>query len=133
MSSIGGSKPRKQTIYVTPWCAGSRTASSSSDTLTAMGNLASTHHELGHHGQALEIGVQVLEGLRRILGDEHPDTLTAMANLASTHRALGHHEQALEIEVQVLEHRRRILGDQHPDTMRAKSNLATIESELEAS
>ncbi len=38
---------------------------------------------LGHHEQALEIGVQVLERWRRILGDEHPDTMSAKSYLAT--------------------------------------------------
>jgi hypothetical protein len=54
------------------------------DTLTRMGNLASTFWNQGRWKEAEELNVQVIETRKRVLGEEHPSTLTSMANLAST-------------------------------------------------
>jgi hypothetical protein len=67
---------------------------------------------------------EVVENMRRILGDEHPDTITAMNNLAMTLRDLGQLDEAATIKKEVVENMRRILGDEHPDTITAMNNLA---------
>ena len=56
------------------------------NTLTSMGNLASTYADQGRWKEAEELGVQGLEARKRVLGEEHSDTLTSIANLASTYR-----------------------------------------------
>jgi Tetratricopeptide repeat len=55
------------------------------DTLTSMGNLASTYWNQGRWTEAEELNVQELETRKRVLGYEHPDTLTSIGNLASTY------------------------------------------------
>ena len=55
------------------------------DTLTSMGNLASTYMNHGRWKEAEELDVQVIEIRKRVLGKEHLDTLTSMANLTSTY------------------------------------------------
>ena len=47
-------------------------------------SLASTYRDRGRWKEAEELFVQVMETLKRVLGQEHPSTLTSMANLAST-------------------------------------------------
>ena len=54
------------------------------DTLTSIGNLASTYRNQGRWKEAEELEVQVMETRKRVLGEKHPDTLTSMGNLAST-------------------------------------------------
>jgi hypothetical protein len=55
------------------------------DTLTSMGNLASTYGNQGRRKEAEELKVQVMKTRKKVLGEEHPNTLTTMNNLASTY------------------------------------------------
>ena len=59
------------------------------DTLTSMGNLASTFWKQGRWKEAEELEVPVMETRNRVLGQDHPDTLTSMGNLASTYLGQG--------------------------------------------
>ncbi|KAL4971971.1 hypothetical protein BDW66DRAFT_163260 [Aspergillus desertorum] len=72
-------------------------------TLVSVSDLLSTHWDLGRLKEAKELGVQVLENCKRILGPEHPDALKSMANLASIHQNRGQLKEAEELEVRVLE------------------------------
>ena len=47
-------------------------------------NLAMTYTILGRWEEAEELQTQVMEKMKRVLGQEHPDTLASMHNLAST-------------------------------------------------
>ncbi|QRV95350.1 kinesin light chain [Ceratobasidium sp. AG-Ba] len=71
---------------------------------------------------------QVLEVMRRELGETHPDTLTSMNNLASTYSNQGRWDEAEALHVQVLEVRRRELGERHPNTLTSMNNLASTYS-----
>ena len=73
---------------------------------------------------ARKIGEQVLDLLRRVLGEEHPDTLTSMNNMAQTLGSQGDLPGARKIQEQVLGVRRRVLGEEHPDTLTSMNNLA---------
>ncbi|KAJ7823902.1 P-loop containing nucleoside triphosphate hydrolase protein, partial [Mycena leptocephala] len=95
------------------------------DTLEAIGNLASTYHNLGEFHKAEVLQALVLEKRKQILGDDHPDTLQAMGNLVSMYNGLGKFQKAEEIGVVVLEKRTKVLGDEHPKTLRAMGNLAS--------
>ncbi|THH16169.1 hypothetical protein EW146_g4419 [Bondarzewia mesenterica] len=94
------------------------------DTLTAMGNLASTFSDQGRWKEAESLEVVVMETRQRVLGEEHPDTLSTMANLASTFSNQGRWKEAESLEVAVMETRQRVLGEEHPDTLTAMNNLA---------
>ena len=78
----------------------------------------------GRWKEAEQLGIQVSETRKRVLGDEHPSTLTSMANLASTYRNQRRWKEAKQLEAQVLETRKRVLGEEHPDTLTSMSNLA---------
>jgi len=54
------------------------------DTLTSMGNLASTYRNQGRWNEAEKLEVQVMETSKTKLWADHPDTLTSKSNLAST-------------------------------------------------
>src|SRR3984957_1101601 len=95
------------------------------DTLTSIGNLASTYWNQGRWKDAEELQVQVMEMRKRILGAEHPDTLTSMSNLATTYMNQGRWKDAEELQVQVMETRKRMLGAEHPSTLTSMSNLAS--------
>jgi hypothetical protein len=59
------------------------------DTLSSIGNLASTYRNQGRWKEAEELEVQVIETRKRVLREEHLDTLTSIGNLASTYRNQG--------------------------------------------
>jgi len=94
------------------------------DTLTSMGNLASTYRNQGRWKEAEELNVQMVETRKRVLGAEHLDTLTSMSNLASTFWNQGRWKEAEELGVQVVETRKRVLGLEHPSTLTSMANLA---------
>jgi len=95
------------------------------DTLTSMGNLASTYRNQGRWKEAEELFVRVMETSLRVLGEEHPSTLLSMGNLASTFGNQGRWKEAEELEVRVMETRKRVLGEEHPDTLLSMGNLAS--------
>jgi tetratricopeptide (TPR) repeat protein len=69
------------------------------DTMTSMGNLATTYFEQRRYKEAEELDVKTLESRRRVLGEEHPDTLTSMSNLATTYREQRRYKEAEELDV----------------------------------
>ncbi|KAF8517759.1 hypothetical protein BU17DRAFT_91618 [Hysterangium stoloniferum] len=95
------------------------------DTLTYMGNLASTLNNLGMYTEAQKLQVQVLEAQKQLLGPEHPFTLASMGNLASTLSYLGKHTEAQKLGVQVVEACKQLLGPEHPFTLASMGNLAS--------
>ena len=64
------------------------------ETLTSMGNLATTYWKLRRWNKAEQLEVQVMDMTMKLLGEEHPDTLTSMGNLATTYWKLGRWNEA---------------------------------------
>ena len=95
------------------------------DTLSAIGNLASTYWNQGRWKEAEELDVKVLEARRRVLGEEHPDTIMAMANLAYTKRDLGQNDVAVDLMTRSATASSTILGHNHPD-YRSRYEQATL-------
>jgi hypothetical protein len=54
------------------------------DTLSSIGNLASTYRNQGRWDTAEELFVQVMEMSKKKLGADHPSTLSSMNNMAFT-------------------------------------------------
>ncbi|KAM6510855.1 hypothetical protein FSOLCH5_011300 [Fusarium solani] len=95
------------------------------DTLTSMGDLASTYRKQGRWKEAEELEVGVAKTRKRLLGEEHPDTLVSMGNLASTYLSQGRWKEAEELDVRVMKMMKRVLGEEHPHTLTSMSNLAS--------
>jgi hypothetical protein len=81
------------------------------DTLTSMGNLASSYRTQGRWEEAEELEKRVAAIKTISLGAEHNDALTSMANLASTYWHRGQWRKAEELQEHVLEVRKVILGN----------------------
>lgn len=96
-----------------------------SETLTSIGNLASTYRKQGRLTEAEALEVQVMKTRKRKLGTDHPDTLTSMANLASTYRKQGQWAKAEALDVQVMETRKTKFEADHPHTLTSMANLAS--------
>ena len=97
-------------------------------TLISMGNITSTYSNQEKWNEAEQLGIQVLDMRKKVLGVEHPDTLISMGNLASTYSSQGRWNEAEQLEVQVLDMRKKVLGAEHPDTLTSMENLVGIYS-----
>ena len=78
--------------------------------------------EIGDWKHAEQLGVQVLDMRKKVLGAEHPDTLISMGNLASIYSSQGGWNEAEQLEVQVLDMRKKVLGAEHSDTLTSMGN-----------
>ncbi|KAG9079281.1 hypothetical protein FS749_008649 [Ceratobasidium sp. UAMH 11750] len=92
--------------------------------LDSAGYLSLVLHEVGRFENAKTLRTQVVEGMTKVLGNNHPTTLFAMRHLANTSFSQGSHKQAETLMVQVLEGRKQSFGDGHPDTLTAMHSLA---------
>ena len=100
------------------------------DTISMMGDLASTYGSLGKYSDAEKLQLQVLDMRNRLLGEEHPNTITAINNLAATYESLGKYADAEKLQMQVLDMRNKVFGEEHTDTIRAMNNLANTYKSL---
>ena len=91
-----------------------------------MNNLANVLREQGKWQKAEEMHTEVLEGMSRVLGQDHKHTLSSMSNLASVLQLQGKWQKAEEMHTEVLEARRRVLGQDHQDTLSSMNNLANV-------
>ena len=97
---------------------------SMADTLVEKGNLVIFYNKKGDYQKAIQLGEEVLEECRRVLGEEHPDTLAAKSNLAMSYDNVGDYQIGLVFREEILKTYRKIYGEDHSNTLAAKSNLA---------
>ena len=95
------------------------------DTLTSMGNLASTYRNQGRWDEAEKLLVEVMNAFKAKLGSDHPDTLNSMANLASTYKNQGRWDEAEKLFMKVMDAFKAKLGSDHRDTLTSMGNLAS--------
>jgi hypothetical protein len=98
------------------------------DTLSSMGNLASTYRNQGRWKEAEELQVRVTETRKRVLGEEHSDTLSSMNNLAITWKDLGRTGHALALMRTCVVLQERVLDTNHPHTVSSAAVLAEWEN-----
>ncbi|KEY74892.1 hypothetical protein S7711_09765 [Stachybotrys chartarum IBT 7711] len=84
------------------------------ETLTSMGNLASTYRNQGRWEEAEGLEVQVVETSKTKLGADHPSTLTSMANLAHTYWSPDRLIEAVNLMRQCVKAQKEKLGAGHP-------------------
>ena len=94
------------------------------DTLSSVGNLASTYWNQGRWDKAEKLEVDVMNAFKAKLGLDHPHTLTSMGNLASTYWNQGRWDEAEKLEVDVMNAFKAKLGSDHPHTLISMGNLA---------
>ena len=90
-----------------------------------MNNLALTLRDQGDLPGARDIQERVVEGERRILGEEHPSTLRSKGNLALTLSDQGDVAGSRALYERILEVQRRILGEEHPNTLTSMNTCST--------
>ncbi|KAL2261275.1 hypothetical protein VTK26DRAFT_4496 [Humicola hyalothermophila] len=98
------------------------------DTLTGVGNLASTYRNRGRWEEAEALQAKEIELCSKKLGQRHPDTLISMKNLAFVWKDMGRYEDALGLLQGCFALRQQVLGTGHPDT---ESTLPTLKASLE--
>ena len=99
------------------------------DTLTSMGNLATTYSALGQNDKALAMEEKVLAARQTKLGADHPDTLTSMENLALTYRKMKQFPKAFAILEQAVPKRIARYGEaDSPSASLAALLMVTAES-----
>jgi hypothetical protein len=74
--------------------------------------------------EAAAMKKEVIQKMKRTLGEGHPKTISAINNLAVTLVKQGQLKEAAAIMKEVFEKRKRILSEDHPDTISAMNNLA---------
>ena len=84
--------------------------------------------ENGSWEHAEQLGIQVTDMRKKVLGEEHPSTLKSIENLAITYIDMGNSNKAEQLIVKVLDMRKIVLGAEHLDTLRSMANLASIYS-----
>ncbi|OCK89829.1 uncharacterized protein K441DRAFT_667189 [Cenococcum geophilum 1.58] len=89
-----------------------------------MHNLTSTYWNQRRWKEAEELGVQVIETRKKVLGAEHPDTLAAMHNLAFTFKSQGRDHEAISLIENCFQLRKQVLGSQHPQTKLSQKTLS---------
>ncbi|WP_327584627.1 tetratricopeptide repeat protein [Nonomuraea sp. NBC_00507] len=76
---------------------------------------------LNDGARAEPIAEAVVEGRRRLLGDDHPDTLAAVHMLAHAIEYTDRPLEAAALYSRVAAERARVLGDEHGDTLRSRA------------
>ena len=93
---------------------------------SSMAGLASAYSNQGQWKEAEELFVQVIETLKKVLGEEHPDTLTSISNLGSVLDRQGKYKEAKAMHRCALKGREKVLREEHPDTLTSISNLGSV-------
>ena len=88
-----------------------------------MADLALTYRNQGRWKEAEDLGVQVIEMRKKVLGQEHPDTLTSMNNLAFTWKIQGRDNEALKLMEECVVLQSRTIGTNHPYTLSSRTAL----------
>ncbi len=85
--------------------------------------MSAVYYENGMYRDTLEIRKEVLEKMKKVLGEEHPDTLRAMANLADIYHIARYNRDEFKIRTEAIEGMKKVLGEEHPDTLMTMNNL----------
>ena len=97
--------------------------------LTSMNSLASTYRNQGRWKEAEELGVQVMETRKTVLGAEHPGTLTSMNSIGFTWKRKGRGAEALDLMEKCVQLQTRILGVDHLHTLSSSATLISWQTE----
>lgn len=103
--------------------------------IAMLSNLVDVHRYLGRVQAARELGEQVVESARQVVGEDHVITLRAMNNLALARSAAGDLSGARALHEQEVATSRRVGGPTHPETLISEANLARclyLQGELDA-
>lgn len=89
------------------------------------GEAQAAHARGDHAGSTILLG-QIIEKLKRVLGDEHPWTLNRINTMGAVLYDAGRLSEAERYLRESVEGKRRALGDDHPDTLSSINNLGIL-------
>ena len=98
------------------------------DLYTTLSNLALLQHRTGEHGEAKASYTRALNGLRNVVGSEHPTAMTCLCNLASLHNDLREFNESEPLLLEAAALQEGVLGPDHRSTLMTFSNLAFVYS-----
>jgi tetratricopeptide (TPR) repeat protein len=113
---------RLSTEALKRWTADS--GSDDPDVVMLTGQRANVLWTQGAYKEAYEIRRDVIEKMRRVLGEEHEETLLAMNGYGADLRARGEFAEALELDEGTLALHSRVFNDDHPRTFMMANNVA---------
>ena len=93
------------------------------ETLTTMGNLASTYQAAGRLSDAITLMEETLKRMRAKLGADHPYSLATMNSLAWAYQEAGRIDDAMPLFEESVRLEKTKLGADHPETLIAMNNL----------
>lgn len=100
------------------------------DALTARSEEAMALWGQGNYREAELVMLEVVEGHKESLGEDHPVTLSSLSSLASVLYWQGRYADAETILRRALEGRRKVLGDDHPSTRATRNELGLVLNRL---
>jgi tetratricopeptide (TPR) repeat protein len=115
-----------QLLLIEAAATATRTLGEQDATFEILNNLGTTYFNQGNYARAGEVAAKVLEGQRRVLGEEHPKTLVSMRNVTAVEQMLGHLAHAESLLDELIAIQRRALGAEHPDTLTSVHELANL-------
>jgi hypothetical protein len=86
---------------------------------------------VGELPAACDLGGQVVDGRRRVLGVDHPDTLDSAHNLGMDLAEAGRAGAARALLADTLARRRQVLGERHPETQRTARVLVGLPADAD--
>ena len=89
----------------------------------AVGNI---YYSMAEYTSAIHEYQLALDGLEKVLGEDHRSTLMAVQNMAVVFRNKGEYEKALEWFQRALDGSEKVLGKDHPDTLGTVQNMANV-------
>jgi hypothetical protein len=87
-------------------------------------NLANILRDLAQFEESRQVDEEVLDGQKRIFGDDHMYTLQTQGSLAADLRALGDYKAALDLDLKTYQAWSTAYGEEYPRTLSAAHNLA---------
>jgi CHAT domain-containing protein len=88
------------------------------------------YSNMGKYTRSLEINLQTIEIIEKVLEKEHDSYAFCLNSIAQDYFALGNYNMALEYNLLVLEIFEKVVGKEHPNYAGSLNNLASNYSEL---
>lgn len=100
------------------------------DTLESLDDMAKVLLRIGRGPEAIEMGRDVVERCRRVLGNQHHGTLTAIENLAVALSSEAQQLEAVPLHEEALRGFGVLYGEDHPITLTVMTNLGAVLMEV---
>ncbi|MGJ8662655.1 MAG: protein kinase domain-containing protein, partial [Marinicella sp.] len=103
-----------------------RLAPTSTIILAMQNDLVELYNDIGEYPQAIKHSEQLIENIKKVLGENHPFLIQAYISRAGTSRSIGEINEAKNFANMALELSTEVNGMQHETTARAMNLVAVI-------